>query len=127
MRGRNYACKGDRQGLVICKPPVPLVKLRNGRAIKESQLVKVGERIGYFIIVPVNFPNAVRRPDLVCLPDYADSSGRPVAVQRSVMNDIRMENNDAVPQDAPTACQVMRRSQIRYDRDLPDAERLRRS
>src|ERR1700686_3005050 len=31
MQGSNDACKGNRQGLVICKPPVDLIELRNGR------------------------------------------------------------------------------------------------
>jgi hypothetical protein len=32
--------------------------------------------------------------------------------------------SDAIPDDAQAACQVMRRSQIRYGRGLPDAKRL---
>jgi hypothetical protein len=41
-----------------------------------------------------------------------------------VINDIWTKMSDAIPDDAPAARQVMRRSQIRYDCGLPDAKRL---
>ena len=125
MQGGNHACKGDRQGLVVCKPPVPLIELRNRRAIKECKSVKVRKRIGNFVILPVNFANAVHRPDLQVLVFQTTLILQPDRLRpKIVINDIWTKMSDAIPDDAQAACQVMRRSQIRYGRGLPDAKRL---
>lgn len=53
-RRGNDACEGDRDRPVKSEPPMPLIEFRNGRAVKESQAVEVGERVGDFVVMPVN-------------------------------------------------------------------------
>ena len=61
MGGRNDTSEGDRLGSVKGKPPVPLIKFRNGGGIEECQLMKVPERVRNIIVSSVNLANPKHR------------------------------------------------------------------
>jgi GNAT superfamily N-acetyltransferase len=87
---------------------MPPIEVRNGRAVKERQPVKVGERIGDFVVMPADLANSVHRP-------YFQSLIYPardicIAGRRALVDDIGMRVRDAVPEDAAAACHVMQRS-----------------
>src|SRR5712692_9199822 len=84
---------------------MPLVELRSGRAFKERQAMKVCERIGNFVVMPVDFPYPVHRPNplfpVYCDParpdegDHDDHSGR-----RRMLTDAGKITLDSVSPDS---------------------------
>ena len=55
MGRRNQPAEGDGHMLVISKPPISPIELRGWCTFKESEAVKIGEHIGNFVVVPLDF------------------------------------------------------------------------
>jgi hypothetical protein len=76
---RGYqSCEGDRLIFTKCQPPMAPVEGRNGRALKESQPVEVGQRIDDLIVLSVDltYPISWRMPQ-AALRTPARSNHRP--------------------------------------------------
>ena len=58
---RRHQSGNDGGGLVKGEPPMAVIKLRNGRAVKKCQAVKVGKGIGDIVVVCVDLTNPVHR------------------------------------------------------------------
>jgi GNAT superfamily N-acetyltransferase len=69
------------------------------------------EHVRHFIIMAIDLANPVHQPDLQTFwPTAANFHPTPVVARRVPVNDTGMKVRDAVPEDAPAACQTMRRS-----------------
>ena len=58
----NEAREGYRHRPKRDKPPMTPIELRNRRAFKESEAVKVGQRLGDIVVLPVDFPYTIHLP-----------------------------------------------------------------
>jgi hypothetical protein len=61
-RRRHDSGKRDRDRLMKGEPPLSVIEFWYRSAIEECQSVKVGERVGDFVIMPVDLPNPVPAP-----------------------------------------------------------------
>ena len=79
-----------------------MIELRNGSGAEEREPMELGKRIRHVIIQRINLANPIHWRDFRHLREIVDRS--------SDTDGLPMRVRDAVPEDAPAACEVMRRS-----------------